>query len=481
MHTSGSMCPVMRRASVALLFLPLAVQVVVGQLQVGPRALPPQREIIVSTDRVDRLERWVKAVDEHEPGEVDDPAREIGRFSDNALRDVWVDAQSLVALIRDRRTNVFQAQSGAPPVRTRIVYKPADLRRMRVLACAAAGLLDDRDCVAIDAKRAADRQAAHLAEHAVASRQAGDEDNYLLRRAALLHADVAMLALSAAPEPASARAPVRTMAPQSLRVTTSDGIDRDVQLVGVNWDIGRKLLDAVRMPDEPLPHPERDRVVHDWYRATSAWMILTENHDTKHLDRARQIFPDDRDILFLSGCQHEAYARPLIQSAVRTAVLPTGFAIDVDSAGLEFHRAESFFRRALSRDAAHAEARLAWGAYSDSLIGMPTPPRRCARRPNRSRIRSSDTTATCSSARKRKRSGGSKRLVPRMSVRDGRTRGRSRHTSRSVSSPVARATAPARSARRRRCLKSRRIPRPTIRGGPTSWWARETPKTGWTS
>src|SRR5712691_11045613 len=95
MHTSGSMCPVMRRASVALLFLPLAVPVVVGQLQVGPRALPPQREIIVSTDRVDRLERWLKAVDQHEPGEIDDATSEIGRFSETALRDLWVDTQSL--------------------------------------------------------------------------------------------------------------------------------------------------------------------------------------------------------------------------------------------------------------------------------------------------------------------------------------------------------------------------------------------------
>ena len=76
------MRPVMGRAGFALLFIPLAVPVVVGQVAVGrTRALPPQREIIVSTDRVDRLERWVKAVDEHEPGEVDGPAREIGRFS----------------------------------------------------------------------------------------------------------------------------------------------------------------------------------------------------------------------------------------------------------------------------------------------------------------------------------------------------------------------------------------------------------------
>jgi tetratricopeptide (TPR) repeat protein len=232
---------------------------------------------------------------------------------------------------------------------------------MTVLACAAAGLLDDRACVAIDAKGALDSQGGHLAEHAAASREAGDEDNGILRRAALLHADVVMLAPSTAAQPAPADAAVRTIGPQSVRVTTSDGIDRHVQRVGVNWDIGRRLLDAVRPPGERMPHPERDRMVHDWYRATSAWMIWNENHDTKHVDRAREIFPNDPDILFLSGCQHEAYARPLIQSAVQTAVLPTGFSIDVDSARLELRRAESFFRGALSQDPAHAEARLRLG------------------------------------------------------------------------------------------------------------------------
>src|SRR5437899_5814894 len=209
MHTSGSMRSVMGHASFALLFLPLAVQVVVGPLQVGPRALPPQREIIVSADRVDRLERWLMAVDQHEPGEIDDAASEIGRFSETALGDLWVDAQSLVGLMRDRKTAVFQATSGSPPVRTRIIYKPADLRRMTLLPCAAAGRLDDRDCVAIAAKAAFDERAARLAKHAATSREAGDEDNYILRRAALLHADVAMLAPSAAAEPASAQPTAR--------------------------------------------------------------------------------------------------------------------------------------------------------------------------------------------------------------------------------------------------------------------------------
>ena len=361
MRTGGSMRRVMRRASVPLLFVCLTVQVLARHLQVGPRALAPQREIIVSTERVVRLERWLMAVDQHEPGEIDDAASEIGRFSETAVRDLWVDAQSLVDVMRDRKTSLFHATSGPPPVRTRIIYKPADLRRMTVLACAAAGLLDDRDCVAIDAKAALDEPAARLAAHAAASREAGDEDNYILRRAALLHADVAMLAPSAAAEPASVHATVRPIGPQSVRLTTSDGIDRNVQLVGVNWDIGRKLLDAVRTPRERMPHPERDRMVHDWYRATAAWMIWNEDHDTKHFDRAREMFPNDRDILFLSGCQHEAYARPLIQSAVQTAVLPTGFSIEIDSARLELRRAESFFRGALSQDPAHAEARVRLG------------------------------------------------------------------------------------------------------------------------
>jgi hypothetical protein len=136
----------------------------------------------VSTDRVDRLECWLKAVDQHEPGEIDDATSEIGRFSETALRDLWVDAQSLVGLMRDRKTSVFQATSGPPAVRTRIIYKAADLRRMTVLACAAAGLLDDRDCVAIDAKGALDERAARFAAHAATSREAGDEDNYILRR-----------------------------------------------------------------------------------------------------------------------------------------------------------------------------------------------------------------------------------------------------------------------------------------------------------
>jgi tetratricopeptide (TPR) repeat protein len=367
-NMSDSMRAVMGRAGFALLFIPLAVTVVVGQTRVGrPRALPPLRSIIVSTDRVERLERWVKAVDEHEPGDIGDAASEIGRFSENALRDLWVDAQSLVALMRDRNTAVFEASGGTPPVRTRIIYKPADLRRMKVLACAAAGVLDDRDCVAIDAKAASEGQAPHLAVHAATSRKAGDEDNYILRRAALLHADVAMLVSSAAAEPSSGQTAVATLGPRLMRVTTSDGIGRDVQHVGLHWEIGRKLLDAVRTPREATPHPERDRMVSDWYRATSAWMILNEDHNTKHLDRAREIFPKDRDILFLSGCQHEAYARPMIQSAVQTAVLPAGFSIDVESAGTELRRAESFFRAALSQDPAHAEARLRLGRVLGQL------------------------------------------------------------------------------------------------------------------
>src|SRR5207248_2579047 len=78
--------------------------------------------------------------------------------------------------------------------------------------------------------------------------------------------------------------------------------------------------------------PGRDAMVRDWYRASAAWMQHVESHDTQHIDRGREIFSTDPDILFLSGALHETYARPAIQSAAHAAVVPTGFSIDILSA-----------------------------------------------------------------------------------------------------------------------------------------------------
>ena len=111
----------------------------------------------------------------------------------------------------------------------------------------------------------------------------------------------------------------------------SDGQEIDLRQSAVHWEIARMLLDFVRPRGVDHADPGHDEMVRQWYRATAAWMQLREDHDKLHLDRARAIFPADPDILFLSACQRETYAGVPIQTAVRSAILPTGVTLDVGS------------------------------------------------------------------------------------------------------------------------------------------------------
>src|SRR5262249_42980275 len=146
--------------------------------------------------------------------------------------------------------------------------------------------------------------------------------------------------------------------PTQLRTQTSDGVALDTREVGIHFEIGRMLLDAIKPKNVDRPQPARDPMVRDWYRATSAWMQDVESYDTKHIDHGRAIFPDDPDILFLSGTLHETYADPDIQAALRGSSLPSGYTIDIAAARGELHQAEGFLRRAVTQAPDMAEGHL---------------------------------------------------------------------------------------------------------------------------
>jgi tetratricopeptide (TPR) repeat protein len=149
--------------------------------------------------------------------------------------------------------------------------------------------------------------------------------------------------------------------PQRYRIQTTDGLAVDMGQVAAHWELARMLLDYVRPGGMGRSAPARDEMVRRWYVATAAWMQAVEQHDTVHLDRARTMFPDDPDILFWSGCQHEIYAGPPIQSAIHTAVVPAGVKFDVSSSRGELRDAETWFRKAIAGNPANAEARLRHG------------------------------------------------------------------------------------------------------------------------
>ena len=172
------------------------------------------------------------------------------------------------------------------------------------------------------------------------------DDNYIIRRAAILHSDVAMLAPASMVAPGERRPAGGRV--ERFRMEISDGQEIDLHQSAVHWEIARMLLDFVVPRGGDRADPGHDDMVRQWYRATAAWMQLRGgSRQAAPRSRARSSFPSDPDILFLSACQRETYAGAPIQAAVRSAVLPTGVTLDVGSDRVELREAEALFRRAL--------------------------------------------------------------------------------------------------------------------------------------
>jgi tetratricopeptide (TPR) repeat protein len=160
-----------------------------------------------------------------------------------------------------------------------------------------------------------------------------------------------------------------------------DGRLQGVQTAGVHWRMGRMLLDEVK------PDPSRDEMVRMWYRATSAYLQAAHSfvYATPHLDRARQLFPGDADLLLYSGSMHESMATPLVQAAVMPArgdepptpriggmrieppLQSPGFSFSIRSPHGELLLAESFLRQAVKSRPTLTEARVRLGRVLDLL------------------------------------------------------------------------------------------------------------------
>ncbi len=297
-------------------------------------------------NRVLRVEQWLKAVLKHEPGVGDDSVVSVGSWPGGDLRAFRVDGAVLAQLTRDPKLSSFRVQLLDQRSSRRVTYAPHHLRRLKVLACAAAGIVTEPPCLDLKASAELDAELRRLADAAAASRTRGDKD-YVLRRGALLHTDAAMFSA----DPIEPLAPDTSDGPQRILMNISDGREIELGRGAMHWEIARVLLDAVGS----------DMMVRSWYRATAAWMQNRNYYDPVHLTRARGIFPNDADILFLSGCEREEYARPDTQAAARAAVLPGGLTLDIKSERAELGLAEAFFRRALALKPDTAETRLRLG------------------------------------------------------------------------------------------------------------------------
>jgi tetratricopeptide (TPR) repeat protein len=292
--------------------------------------------------RLDRLEAWVAAVNQHMPGTADDAALEINQWSAADLHGVWIDVTSLASLVREPSVSVFflpgdpelrLTPSGwatvTPPTQTNrapISYSGRDLERLRKLAASLGSPNDGRE-------------------------------NLLLKRGAMLHADIAMLA------PADARFIVKpgSTGSRRYRLYIDDGRPKGIQTEANHWDMGRRLLDRVRYRDPKggaARGPALDDTVRLWYIATCAYLISVGDLDPAHFVRAVELFPKNPDLLFLRAALHESMAGARRQSAMRTADVPAGVSFTIGSRGDELLLAERFYERALENAPMFDEARV---------------------------------------------------------------------------------------------------------------------------
>ena len=352
------MTAVWRLACICVLALGLVAPAAsAGQRRAPGSGIPLPTVESAQDSRITRLEQWLVAIARHTPGEDDDALEEIASWPNRDLEDLWIDTNVLVQVMRGSKADRFSVRTEKRRTSTQILYSKTQLGQLRGLACAAGGVLMGAGCMLAKAGEGLGPDLRQLAVLARSAKLRGD-DNYILRWGALLHGDVAVLAPLAMIVPAETRSTAR---PERFRMEISDGREVGLNQSAVHWEIARMLLDFVIPRGGDRADPGHDDMVRQWYRATSAWMQRHEDHDKAHLDRARELFPADPDILFLSACQRETYAGVQIQTAVRSAVLATGVTLDVRSGRTELREAETFFRRTLELKPDYAEARMRLG------------------------------------------------------------------------------------------------------------------------
>jgi tetratricopeptide (TPR) repeat protein len=298
--------------------LPLLVAVCLAAL--APAWAHAQAARSERLSRMERLERWVAAVQRHLPGEPDDALRSLDDWTANDIADVKITFSALLQLMRDPSVRAFYRPGARGRRPVQVFYSVAELRQLIALA----------------------------------ARLAPIGDNLVLKRAAMMHTDAAL----------GARADASGVRRRSelFVFRFSDGQALDSQDVIGHWDMARFLLDLVQ-PDKRAigPDPGKDDWVRRWYGTAIAYMLARMQFNIPTTNRALEIFRDDAELHYLAGVMHEALASPAVQEAFRRADFYTRSAVGLSSRRGELNAAKNLLGRALDLNAGLVQARLHLG------------------------------------------------------------------------------------------------------------------------
>jgi tetratricopeptide (TPR) repeat protein len=297
-----------------------------------------QDSVSRTPDRIGRLQQWLDAVEQHDLGTADAPLMRVASWDRNTLWRVWQDVGAIVSLVREPDIGVFYTPIEPEPFSG--IFRVAQPKpRMRVTPYGR----DEITRLRLIAKEVTER---------------GGEDR-MLKRGAALHLDIVMLdaGQSAVPDPS------RQPRSSTIMLFLADGQQTGVDDAGVQWEMGRRLLDKARPKGTRKlgNDPGADETVRLWYLVANAYMQATEQMDAWHVDRSVQLFPRDPEMLFLAACAREMFGGPQIQNVLQSTTLSRDLFSLVGSEGDELRKAERLFRDSLERDPTRTEARIRLG------------------------------------------------------------------------------------------------------------------------
>jgi tetratricopeptide (TPR) repeat protein len=298
----------------------LSLPVAVCLVALAPAWLRAQAEGQPRLSRLDRLERWVQAVERHQPGEQDGALRSLDAWTANDLAEVKITFSALVQLMRDPSSRIFYRPAARGQRAVQVLYSLPELRRLLSLA----------------------------------ERLGPIGDNLVLKRAAMLHTDAA---LGGRADSSGER---RRSELFVFRFSDGQEVNRE-DSIG-HWEMARFLLDYVQ-PDKRAmrPDPGSDDWVRRWYGTAIAYMLQRMQFTVGITNRSLEIFRNDAEMLFLAGVMHETLASPGVQEAFREADYYLRSAVGLSSRRGELNAAEDLLRRALKLSPGFSQARLHLG------------------------------------------------------------------------------------------------------------------------
>ncbi len=270
-----------------------------------------------------RLLRWLEGVELHTPGCPDSPVLEVGRWSTADLETLVGDLANISAFQRWIRERPLEAGADA---RIGVSLTGGDRRFSEVR------FVRDRSrgAAIILYNRRFNLEEIEKIFHG----------NETLRRGATLHADIAIF----------------VPGDFNQYPTVDDGRRLGGRRGTVHWEVGRQVLETVS------PAPGSDAGVLLWYRAVSAHLFHEGDlaEATRHLAKARQVFPAHPRFLLDSAYLHQELSSPAVQAAVQE-LRADGTNVAVDTRRNELQYAERFLRETLAVAPGDVDARCRLG------------------------------------------------------------------------------------------------------------------------